>query len=54
MASMPHANGAVAAGLAGCALIVVMITTQTSFAALFSSVCSSKPKELQLKSRIHP
>ena len=35
VASMPHADGAVAAGLAGCALIVVMITTQTCFAALF-------------------
>ena len=54
MASMPHANGAVAAGLAECALIVAMITTQTSFSALFSSVSSSKPKELQLKSRVHP
>ena len=37
MASMPHADGAVAVGLAGCALIVVMITTQTCFAALFPS-----------------
>ena len=35
--TMPHADGAVAAGLAGCALIVIMITTQTCFAALFPS-----------------
>ena len=35
--TMPHADGAAAAGLAGCALIVVMITTQTCFAALFPS-----------------
>ena len=39
VASMPHTDGAVAAGLAGCALVVVVITTQTCFAALFPSAC---------------
>ena len=37
MASRPHADGAVSAGLAGSTWVVVMITTQTCLDALFPS-----------------